>query len=181
MKDHKRSGKGKFVWKNGAEYEGDFESDNFNGFGVYMYPKEDAKDYYEGHWKDDKMSGKGKFVWKNGAKYEGDFENGLRNGFGVFTFSKEDARDYYEGHWKDDKMSGEGKLFLKNGEKYDGNYENGKKMDLVFSPFQKKMQEPTIEVIGRTARDLEKENLSGKMEQNMRETLKMTKEMDLVF
>jgi hypothetical protein len=51
----------------------------------------------------------------------------------------------------------------------------------VFTPIQKKVQEATIQVIGRMTTDLEKENLSGKMEQNMREILKMVISMDLVF
>ncbi len=38
---------------------------------------------------------------------------------------------------------------------------------------------PTLE-IGKMARDQEKENLSGKMEQNIRETLKMPLEIYLV-
>ncbi len=51
----------------------------------------------------------------------------------------------------------------------------------MFTPIQKKVQEATIQVIGRMTTDLEKENLSGKMEQNMREILKMVISMDLVF
>ena len=76
FKAGKKSGKGKFVWKNGEKYEGNFENDLRNGFGVYTYSKEDAGDYHEGHWKDDKKSGKGKLVFKDGTKQEGIFENG---------------------------------------------------------------------------------------------------------
>jgi hypothetical protein len=47
-------------------------------------------------------------------------------------------------------------------------------MDLVFTPIQKKAQMTTMKVIGRMARNQEKENLFGKMEKNMRENLKMT-------
>jgi hypothetical protein len=54
-------------------------------------------------------------------------------------------------------------------------------MDLVFTPIQKKSNQTTTKVTGRMARNREKENLSGKMEQNMKETLKMTFTMDLVF
>jgi hypothetical protein len=44
-------------------------------------------------------------------------------------------------------------------------------MGLVFSPFQKKVQQTTMKVIGRMTKCQEKENLFGKMEQNMRGTL----------
>ena len=71
------SGNGKFVWKDGAEYEGNYENGARNGFGVYNFPKESAADYYEGLWKDDAMSGKGKLVYKDGTKQEGIFENGF--------------------------------------------------------------------------------------------------------
>ncbi len=71
-----RSGKGKFVWKNGSKYEGDFENGNYNGFGVATFSKENEKECYEGHWKDGKMSGQGKLVYKDGTKQEGTFENG---------------------------------------------------------------------------------------------------------
>ena len=76
LKDGKQSGKGKLVFKDGEKYEGDFENDLRNGFGVYTYSKENERDYYEGHWKEDKRSGKGKLVFKDGTKQEGIFENG---------------------------------------------------------------------------------------------------------
>ncbi len=47
-------------------------------------------------------------------------------------------------------------------------------MDSAFTPIQKKMKETTMKVIGRLTRNMEKENLFGKMDQNTRETLKMT-------
>ncbi len=112
------------IWKSGAKYEGDFENDTLNGFGNYSYSKEDARDYYEGHFKDGMKSGKGKLAFKNGEKYEGNYENDLRSGFGVYTFSKEENRDYYEGHWKVDKMEGKGKIVFRDGTKQEGNFEN---------------------------------------------------------
>ena len=48
-------------------------------------------------------------------------------------------------------------------------------MDLVFTPTQKKMQQTTVKVIGKMAKNQEMENFSGKMVQIMRETLKITK------
>jgi hypothetical protein len=51
-------------------------------------------------------------------------------------------------------------------------------MDLAFTPIPKKMKETTMKVIGRMTRDQEKENLFGKMEQNMKVALKMAISMD---
>jgi hypothetical protein len=39
----------------------------------------------------------------------------------------------------------------------------------------------TMRVIGKMTGNQEEENLSGNLEQNMRETLKMAEEMELVF
>ncbi len=46
-------------------------------------------------------------------------------------------------------------------------------MDLVFTPFQKKMQKTTMKVIGNMERNQEKECLSLKMELHKKESLKM--------
>ena len=34
-KDGMRSGRGKFVWPDGSQYEGEFEMNMISGFGVY--------------------------------------------------------------------------------------------------------------------------------------------------
>lgn len=41
----KKSGKGKYVWKDGS--------------------------YYDGDWVDNKITGRGKYVWSDGRRYEG--------------------------------------------------------------------------------------------------------------
>ena len=47
-------------------------------------------------------------------------------------------------------------------------------MVLEFTPIKKKMQKTTMKVIGRMTRNQVKENLSSKMEGNMRDTLKIS-------
>jgi hypothetical protein len=117
FKDEKKSGKGKFVFKDGSKYEGDFKNNVFHGFGVYTFSKQDEADHHEGNWIDGKMSGKGKLCFKNGSMYEGDFEKGDFHGFGVFYFSKEDGRSLCKGNWRDGKMFlGTGQLIYKNGD-----------------------------------------------------------------
>ena len=51
MKDGKRNGKGRFLWKTGDS----------NGH------------MYEGEWKDDMMHGKGLYLFNNGKRYNGDW------------------------------------------------------------------------------------------------------------
>lgn len=81
----KRHGKGKFTWKNG--------------------------DVYEGDWKYNNCTGKGRLIWNNGDIYEGDFVNGKRTGRGKFI---SENGDIYEGNWLNDKHT-DGTLFLKDG------------------------------------------------------------------
>ena len=49
-----------------------------------------------------------------------------------------------------------------------------KSTGLVLSPIQKKMTETTMKDIGRMTRNQEKENLSGKMDLNKKESLRAT-------
>ena len=52
VRNGERTGRGKYVWKNGDTYEGDFVRGALHG--------------------------RGKYAWANGNTYEGDFENNLR-------------------------------------------------------------------------------------------------------
>jgi hypothetical protein len=61
--------------KDGSKYEGDFEDGQFDGFGFFTFPKEDAREWYRGQWRDGKISGQGKLFFKNGTNQEGIFEN----------------------------------------------------------------------------------------------------------
>jgi len=61
------------MWPNGQVYDGEFKSDNCNGFGILHYP--DGK-RYEGNWKDGKKHLKGYYVWPNGSKYAVMYQEG---------------------------------------------------------------------------------------------------------
>lgn len=49
-------GNGKYTWKDGRMYEGEYENDRKHGYGVYTW--NDGKQY-EGHWKNGKQDGEG--------------------------------------------------------------------------------------------------------------------------
>lgn len=65
-----------------------------NGKGRYTY-KSGA--YYDGEWADDQKNGKGIFDWNDGSKYEGSWLNNQRNGRGTYIYAD---GDYYYGDWK---------------------------------------------------------------------------------
>ncbi len=89
----KKQGTGKYVWNNGAIYEGEFSDNNING--------------------------KGKLTIPDKGTYEGNFINGKKDGQGTITFSN---GDIYTGEWKEDKMSGQGQYTFANGDTYEGSF-----------------------------------------------------------
>ena len=110
---------GKFLWKKGNFYQGDFYNDVFHGYGIYKWGNERT---YEGNWKNGKMDGKGKLVLIDGSYYDGEFVEGKKNGKGLYVWNKD---KYYDGEWKNDKQNGYG-VYYKNGNKLRGFWVNGK-------------------------------------------------------
>jgi hypothetical protein len=128
--------KGKIIYPNKDEYEGECNEDGFkNGKGIMKY---NNGEIYKGNWKDDKKNGNGLLCFNKGDMelfynninlilnyiknidkldfkdnfYFGNFENDLKNGKGIL-FIKNDKNNLinnmiYEGKYKDDKKDGEG-------------------------------------------------------------------------
>ena len=89
-KKNKKNDKGKFVWKDGSNYEGTFNSNIIHGHGKYVWNDGRA---YEGDWDNNTMSGRGTFTWDDGRKYEGDYYNDIKQGHGTFYW--QDGRKYW--------------------------------------------------------------------------------------
>jgi hypothetical protein len=72
-------------YPNGDSYEGEWNNDVREGFGLLRFSKGDQ---YEGEWANDKMNGKGILGHPDGSSYEGLWENGLKlDQQGVFKYS----------------------------------------------------------------------------------------------
>ena len=66
------------------EYEGYFESDLKNGFGIFQWA---SRNIYIGFFISDERNGIGEMRWTDGSKYIGQWKNGIQNGYGKMTFS----------------------------------------------------------------------------------------------
>jgi hypothetical protein len=120
LKDCKKHGQGKLIFKNGSSYEGEFKDDLYDGFGRF----EDSEFIYEGYFMNNKKQGEGTEVNKKGNyKYEGEWKDDFKNGHGK-EFLPDMSR--YEGNFVNGKKCGKGKLYLSNGTIYDGELQNDK-------------------------------------------------------
>ena len=108
-------GKGKFIYKNGDKYIGEYRNNKMWGKGTYYFSDGTI---YEGEWVDNAREGHGKMTDPDGSYYEGEWKNNQRNGYG-----KEVNRNgQYEGYFKFDEVRGEGKLTLISGDIIEGNF-----------------------------------------------------------
>ena len=72
-----RRGTGCLLWKDGAQYAGDWFGDKPSGFGVEKYPDGSS---YVGQYEEDMRHGYGTYTFPSGAKYEGCWFMGKRHG-----------------------------------------------------------------------------------------------------
>lgn len=71
-------GKGKYFYRNGSVYEGQFYMNKREGYGTYTWNNK----YYEGEWKDNVMNGKGSYC-KEGIVVHGIWKKGKLEGEGI--------------------------------------------------------------------------------------------------
>ena len=119
----KYDGKGKYIWKNGEYYIGEWSKGERNGKGADYY--KDDKIRYEGDFLNGKYHGNGKYILENGEYYIGQFLNGERNGEGKLFYNNDNIK--YDGEFLNDNLEGEGTYYYKNGEYYVGHWKGGKK------------------------------------------------------
>ena len=115
----KRNGKGKLIFPDKSEYEGNFKNNYFDGYGKYK-----CKSYiYEGNFVEGKMSGKGKYEdFLKETIYEGDFLDDKKNGIGTEKYANDSI---YKGEFKNGMKEGKGNLIFRN-------YKN-KGKDLIYT------------------------------------------------
>jgi uncharacterized protein (TIGR02145 family) len=113
------SGKGKYVYKNGVEYTGDFKDGNIDGSGSMIIPtvgKLDGK-FSKG------MFVEGEIFYENGDYYNGYMAKGKKQGIGYF-FTKKYS---YYGEFNNDYLHGEGSItYLETNLNQSGTFQNGK-------------------------------------------------------
>ena len=73
-----------FTTAKGNKYYGQWneQSNQMDGKGIYIF-KSGA--FYEGYWRKDKWNGRGRHVDENGVIYDGEWKDGKKNGKGKIT------------------------------------------------------------------------------------------------
>ena len=112
--------RGKFQFKDGSRYKGQFKDSNINGRGVYEWV--DGR-RYEGEWVMNKMQGQGVSLWADGSRYEGGYWDDKKQGQGVFTWVE--GRKYIGG-WVNGVQHGEGVLIGSKGKERRGEWKDGR-------------------------------------------------------
>lgn len=85
-------------------YKGDFEHNEFHGWGSYTWFNGKR---YCGYWKNGQMDGVGQFMWPKGIFYRGEYEKDMRHGKGemIWSFDKR-----FRGSWAYGLRHGYGEL-----------------------------------------------------------------------
>ena len=117
--DH-QYGKGILYFNNKIKYEGDFVNEEYEGKGKLFL---NNGDIYIGDFSKGKFEGYGEYCFKNGEKYMGEFANGLENGKGIL-YNKDGSMNY-EGDFKNSIKEGRGILYYPDGSYTEGNFIKG--------------------------------------------------------
>ena len=134
-----RHGCGRMAYSGGDVYEGEWESNQRSGVGLFVA----AESVYVGDWADDKYEGIGKLVQANGSVYEGEFQNGMPHGSGWSSYLWESADEgahefaaddesahwlVYDGSWLQAQRHGHGQLTYPDGSTYEGQWQDGRRV-----------------------------------------------------
>lgn len=93
--------KGKYLYHNGDEYEGEFLSGQRHGQGTIVYASDSS--CYEGDWFQNMQHGHGKQSWGDGIEYIGQWKEGKMHGQGRYTLS---CGSVIEGLFENDEFAG---------------------------------------------------------------------------
>merc|ERR1712178_42591 len=114
-------GKGKAIYKNSDEYEGEYQEGKRHGFGVYKWAKYEASEEEPDVMKV-ALDDEGKTVFQ--STYTGQYVANLKEGEGVFEYPDGSK---YQGNWRHDKRHGDGVYWFPNGDIYSGEWRFGSK------------------------------------------------------
>lgn len=115
-------GKGIYVHTlSGSIYKGEWDRDMRNGRGTYVF-KNGSR--YTGNWVDNQIHGKGKMDFEVGAYYRGEFEHNRKHGRGIFTWPNNNV---YKGTFVNDVLEGQGEMTYMMGHVYKGSWRRSKK------------------------------------------------------
>lgn len=130
---NKKHGRGHFIYKEGYKYDGHWEDDAMNGFGILWF--DDNTKIYEGDWQNNVFHGRGtlynhqvasnpefdgtdfrglKGSW---TKFEGQFNEGAKEGLGTLSIANGDV---FVGDFRRDVVHGRGSYTTKDGQTFLG-------------------------------------------------------------
>lgn len=116
-----RSGRGTYLWANGARYVGEYKANLRHGEGIMDYP-DGSK--YTGQWINGQREGRGVYVYVNGDTYEGEWRQDQRWGHGKYTY--QETKSCFAGQWVRSKRDGHGEWVHPCGYTYIGIWEADK-------------------------------------------------------
>ena len=151
-------------------------SNNNNNIQIVKNILLDNKELYYGEYSEKNMKeGRGILVTKNSSKYYGYFKNNKKNIRGKLVHYE---GDIYEGEWLDDKANGKGKYTHIDCTTYDGVWKNDKQNGYdvetwndvsYYMVFINGLMVHLMKGILKKILLMEKENIYGKIKENMRE------------
>jgi len=92
-------GNGKFIFKNGDMYNGQWLKGKMDGQGSYTWKNGDI---YKGAFFENEMEGRGSMTWKNGDRYIGTWEANKMQGRGHYIWETPGdamSQNKFEGDW----------------------------------------------------------------------------------
>lgn len=121
--DDKANGYGIYYFsQQGCAYEGDFENNYKNGFGVETWWYDAS---YQGEFSNGKKNGIGIYKWKDNSFYSGEWVNNLIHGYGIF---KNINKNIYKGQFNRNSLEGYGEMtYFKTNSFYYGFWSKNKR------------------------------------------------------
>lgn len=92
---------GHYLFRNGAQYIGNYRRGMRHGFGKLIYPDHSC---YEGDWLCNVRHGRGKYTYKNGDYYDGEWAMNKRHGLGMYYSVA--AQCMVQSVWQNGRRSG---------------------------------------------------------------------------